>query len=48
MDAGASHVICIKKEQSILDDACIQFSKSFYDALFNDKRTPCEAFHFAS
>ena len=31
-----------------MDDACICFSKSFYDSLFNDKRTPCEAFHFAS
>lgn len=48
LEAGASHVICIKKEDSVLDEACIQFSNSFYDALFIDKKTPCEAFNIAN
>jgi hypothetical protein len=48
IEAGASHVICIKKENQVLDDACVLFSRVFYEALFGDDRSPCEAFYIAT
>lgn len=35
LDAGVSHVIAINKDNSILDESCIVFSKAFYQAYFS-------------
>ena len=48
LEAGATHVICIKKENQVLDEACVLFSRVFYEALFGDNRSPCEAFYIAT
>ena len=34
-NAGAKHVICVKRGEKILDEASILFSKHFYHALFS-------------
>ena len=47
LEAGATHVVCIKKEDSVLDEACIKFSQTFYESLFEDKKCPCDAFNIA-
>ena len=39
----AKHVICIKKNKHVLDDAAIMFTKSFYKLLFEGKSV-CKAF----
>ena len=31
---GARHVVCIKKNDSVLDEAAIQFTRTFYSLLF--------------
>ena len=36
LESGATHVICIKKENQVLDDACVLFSRVFYEALFGN------------
>ena len=46
-NAGAKHVICIRKGEQIRDDASIKFSKAFYHKLFSQTVTICEAFNFA-
>jgi hypothetical protein len=45
--AGAKHVICIKENYQISDDASIIFTKVFYKALFSSNKTVCEAFNIA-
>ena len=46
LDCGIEHVICIKQGRSVLDEAAIKFTKSFYNAVF-DGYTFCEAFNSA-
>jgi ATP-dependent Clp protease ATP-binding subunit ClpA len=46
-NAGAKHVICIREDQPISDDAAICFAKVFYNALFSSSKTVCEAFYIA-
>ena len=48
LNSGATHVICIEKEESVMDEACIIFSRAFYSSLFGEGKTPCQAFHIAS
>jgi len=46
-EAGASHVICIRDEYQILDEACQEFVKLFYLTCINSQSTICESFYFA-
>lgn len=46
-NAGAKHVICIRKEDKVQDAAAIQFSKTFYYCIFNQKMSVCQAFEQA-
>ena len=34
LNAGAKHVVCIKRDKKVMDEACISFSQAFYQALF--------------
>ena len=43
---GAKHVICVKQEKEILDNAAIAFTKSFYYQVFI-KQNICDAFERA-
>ena len=43
---GASHVVCVKQSEHVLDEAAIHFTKSFYQQLF-DEVDVCEAFKVA-
>lgn len=43
-NAGVEHVICVRKDAEILDEAAISFAKSFYKLLFMQKYTICDAF----
>lgn len=45
--AGAKHVICIRDQFSILDEACHEFARIFYRSCINDKMPICNAFQFA-
>ncbi|CAI2358952.1 unnamed protein product [Moneuplotes crassus] len=47
LNAGAQHVVCIERSKKVMDEACIKFSSVFYQALFNELRTPCEAYNIA-
>jgi len=40
-NAGAKHVICIKRGEKISDDASILFTKAFYHALFSQTVSVC-------
>lgn len=40
-------MICVKKGERISDKASILFSKHFYNALFSQTRTVCQAFELA-
>ena len=45
-ECGARHVVCVKKTRSVLDDAAIKFTKTFYSCIF--KGFPiCTAFDLA-
>ena len=48
LNAGASHVLCVKREERISDGICNEFTQLFYSLLFNKRNlTICEAFEFA-
>lgn len=45
LEAGASHVLCVKREERIRDQICTDFTELFYSLLLNGKNyTICEAF----
>ena len=44
LKAGVKHVICVDQNQRILDRAAIEFSKIFYDEVFDDGNSICSAF----
>ena len=46
-NAGVKHVICIRQEDQIMDEASIKFSSMFYEILFKYNKTICEAFALA-
>lgn len=46
-NAGVSHVVCVKKMEEIEDQAAVLFSESFYELLFKEKLTICQAFELA-
>ena len=46
-NAGARHVICVKKGNTIADEAVIEFSKCFYHSVFNQNMTVCQSFSMA-
>ena len=45
-ECGVKHVICVKYDRYVLDDAAIVFTKTFYHKLF-DQINICEAFEAA-
>ena len=45
-NGNVEHVICIKKEQEVLDTAAIQFTRTLYRSLMSDKKV-CQAFEEA-
>lgn len=47
IEAGVPHVICIKQTETILDMAAVEFSKAFYDEVFDKYLTVCEAYENA-
>jgi len=47
LNAGVSHVICINKDNTIMDESCIIFSKAFYQSFFTHHKNCCEAFIIA-
>ena len=46
-EAGIPHVICINKKETVLDKAAIEFSKFFYDEVFDSYKNICEAYRYA-
>ena len=47
LDAGVPHVICIDQTQAIKDKAAIEFSKAFYDEVFDTYKNICDAYSYA-
>ena len=47
LKAGIPHVICIDQNQTILDKAAIEFSKFFYDEVFDRYNNICDAYKYA-
>lgn len=47
LDAGAKHVVCIRKQDEVPDDAVLHFTSAFYSAVFSQKETICKAFQYA-
>ena len=46
LKCGARHVICVKTDSYVLDDATIQFTEQFYTKIINGTEI-CEAFESA-
>ena len=46
LNAGAEHVIAIDKDQKVLDEICIEFTRIFYDKLTSSEKI-CDAFYSA-
>ena len=44
---GAKHVICVKKERFVLDEAAIAFTEIFYSQIIQKGLSICEAFAHA-
>lgn len=42
--AGAKHVICVRENEPIMDDAILYFSENFYRILFQQNKTICSAY----
>ena len=47
MNTGVEHVICIRKTEKLYDKAAIIFSENFYELLFKERLSVCEAFKLA-
>lgn len=47
LTAGASHVVCVSKDEKISDDICNTFAEYYYQAFFCESLTFCEAFESA-
>ena len=47
MNAGASHVLCVAKDEKISDDICNSFAEFYYQSFFCESLTFCEAFESA-
>ena len=45
--AGAKHVISIRQNEEISDQAQIEFSKVFYEIIFSQTKSICQAFKLA-
>jgi hypothetical protein len=45
--AGAHHVVCVRREESILDDACLTFVRTFYRSCIMEEKTICESYENA-
>ena len=46
LKSGAKHVICVKEKRFVKDEAAIEFTKTFYERIFQGKSV-CEAFDSA-
>ena len=47
LNAGASHVLCVAKDEKISDDICKTFAELYYQSFFCESLTFCEAFEAA-
>lgn len=47
LNSGASHVLCVAKDEKISDDICNSFAEIYYQAFFCENLTFCEAFESA-
>mgnify|MGYP000102426287 CR=1 FL=1 len=47
LEAGVPHVICIQQSETILDKAAVEFSKFFYDEVFDTFKNICDAYSYA-
>ena len=47
LQAGVQHVICVKKQAYIADEAVLRFTNRFYQNVFRDGTRICEAFEKA-
>lgn len=47
LTAGASHVLCVNKDERISDEICQEFTELYYRAFFFENLTFCEAFESA-
>jgi len=47
LNTGVEHVICILKTEKLYDKAAIIFSENFYELLFKERLSVCEAFKLA-
>jgi len=47
VEAGVPHVICIDQKETILDKAASEFSKWFYDEVFDTYNDICTAYQLA-
>lgn len=47
LEAGVPHVICIDQNETILDKAAVEFSKFFYDEVFDTFKNICDAYTYA-
>ena len=46
LKSGAKHVICVKDKRYVKDEAAIEFTKTFYERIFQGKSV-CESFDMA-
>lgn len=46
-EAGAKHVICINQANEVEDEAILNFTEAFYDAVFSNSMKICHAFRQA-
>lgn len=47
LEAGAKHVVCIRKQDEVADEAVLHFTNAFYSAVFSQKESICKAFQYA-
>jgi hypothetical protein len=47
LKAGVPHVVCVRREERILDEACQEFVRLFYLSCLNNGMSICDSFDFA-
>lgn len=47
INVGVEHVVCVRRDERVMDKASMTFARSFYHALFTGRRNVRAAFHIA-